>query len=271
MYQHVYSETADVDAALEAVRQAAEAHGGDLMILQGKMQNFYGPYFQLLQQALQQQGIDCTVAREQAITFGDDGLLHVDDEVWQPQTLLDFPILWRALKKQKTYGPIADFVVASYNNDALTTLYPPQPHLSSKLLLARASEAGIFGEHLPQSLLCTNEADTRWYFDLGIFCIKAAVSSGMKGLWLPDSSDLVGLKYPAIAQRLVGDQYVFNLTHASGQDTDWHEGQFVARLSLYVAADGTLAAADIAAQPYTGAARGIHGNPDCVLAPVKLR
>jgi len=267
LYDQLHAD-AGAQHALRAVARTVREHDAELTVLQGSMQNFYGPYFALLQKALKQSGAICNVTLEPDITVGHDGALLVDGIAWAPSLLLDFPALRKRLKK--AYGPLADTIVQAYNEGVLAMLYPPQPHLSSKLLLAHASEQGIFGDHLPKTLLCEDAETARKYLATGEYCIKAAVSSGMKGLWLPGSVDVTGVKFPLVAQGLVADQHVLELTHASGNHKDWQVGKFLARLSLFVSTDGMLLAADITGQPYTGAVRGVHGNPDCVLAPVSL-
>lgn len=267
LYDLIYGN--DIAApALRAIVSDAEQHGNKFSLLCGTMQGFYLPYYQLLQTYLSTKGVDCEVVAEKDIKFGSPMVPKVGSDQWAPGRLLDFPQLKKATKK--SYGPLAKWLVDKYGSDDISFLYPPQPHLSSKLLLAAAYDEGIFGDNLPTTRLHRSVESAQDALASGKYCVKAAISSGMKGLWLPYSQIADSVKGPVITQELVDNQMTFEITHATGGSPGWALGKFAARLSLFVGADGTLLASDVTAQPFEGKVKGIHGNPDCVLIPVTI-
>lgn len=252
---------ADVANALDASAEWIQQHGGDITLMYGDMQRWYKPYFSFYKKALEERGLLAESVSESEM---------LDTEQLHGPNYLDLPILKR--KGKKFIGKT--LVQQCYDGEA-SFMYPPAPWLSSKVWLPYLAEQGILTDYLPQSFTATPELTEELGDNVGAYCIKAGVSSGMKGLYLPDTEqhgealqNILKGNGSYIFQEYV-DNKILELQHVKG--SAWETDEFFARVSLFASPySGKLLAADITGQPVSNGYNGVHGSSDCVLAPISV-
>ncbi|MDQ5955411.1 MAG: hypothetical protein QG621_414 [Patescibacteria group bacterium] len=227
-------------------------------VLVPQYERYYEVHFEILCSALRDFGIDARVVREQELSGISPGLVG---------TLLSIP-------DSLTSAQLRDTLLAQYRSGELTALYPPVAYLGSKAYLPflRAQEG--MDECIPETeLVGRKHHEWRRMLEDGSPCVlKAAVSSGMKGVFFSDTdqafaqniNEVGAFNHAAwILQQQVPQQptqvVVFN------EAGERHVGDYYLRLVAYVTQEGVLDV-EVTGRPD----RKVHGAPDCIQLPVIL-
>lgn len=233
---------------------------GTWYFIVSEYERFYEATFNILARALREYGVMAFVVREEALAQG--------TEIPEGSGVFAIPASMNA------YPTVRQSLIERYRQGSLVCFYPPVAYLESKAFLPFLRTQPGMEQFIPEATLVGKRCEERELE--GPLVLKAAVSSGMKGVWFSDldrefNERLLGArthKVPAwILQKQVPQRPV--LVPVYVEDAPYRvvprHLPYYLRVTAYVTKDGILDV-EVTGRPD----QKVHGAPDCIQIPVLL-
>lgn len=239
--------------------EKAKRYGGPCYVVVSEFERFYENAFVAFARLMKPFGVEVELVRERDLAR-DRGRI--------PGEGADLLIIPESLN---THPAVREDLLARYREGRLNLFFPPVAYLGSKALLPALRACEGMEEFIPPSALVGRRCgDPREAVDLARPAVlKAAVSSGMKGVWFSDLDPDFGAALGK-AEKLGKPTYILQeqvpqepVPIAVFEDDGSRVVKdYYLRVTAYVS-EGGIIDAEVTGRPD----RKVHGAPDCIMIP----
>lgn len=248
-------------AGLLEIFEASQHKDVEWHVLVSEFERYYGTAFEVLARSFGKRGTTLRIVSEEDVARGRVRFSGTST------AMLAIPESLHAYPKTR------DYLLDLYRAKTLHTLYPPLAYLGSKAFLPYLRGCVGMEEFIPPTVLVGEKHKNALPNPDSPAVLKAAVSSGMKGVFFSDLDSVEFLSTLERVRKSKNTSWILQeqvpqesvpvtVFTSEGKRT---VGDYFLRITAYVSEHGVVDA-EVTGRPD----RKVHGAPDCIQLPVIL-